>query len=73
MKTKIFNSTLLFTLIMSISLSAATSAAAQTPESSIEIQALAIENQLRCPVCVNEGLTTCVLALCNDIKNSIRT
>ena len=73
MKTKIFNSTLLFTLIMSISLSAATSAAAQTPESSIEIQALAIENQLRCPVCVNEGLTTCALALCNDIKNSIRT
>lgn len=73
MKTKILNSTLLFTLIMSILLTGATTAIAQTPERSIEMQALAIENQLRCPVCVNEGLTTCALALCNDIKNSIRT
>ena len=73
MKTKMFRHTFLFTLMICISLNAVTNVSAQTPETSIEIQALAIEDQLRCPVCVNEGLTTCALALCNDIKNSIRT
>ena len=73
MKIKTLNRILLVTILMCISLGAVTSVAAQRPESSIESQALAIEDQLRCPVCVNEGLTTCALALCNDIKNSIRT
>ena len=44
----------------------------QTPETDISSQALSIEEQLRCPVCANEKLSTCSLAICNDMKQSIR-
>ena len=56
-------------------------AAAQTPTSTptpparptpTDAQALAVEQQLLCPLCVNERLDICILAICNDMKQMIR-
>ena len=37
-----------------------------------DAQALAVEQQLLCPLCVNERLDVCTLAICNDMKQLIR-
>lgn len=37
-----------------------------------DAQVLAVEQQLLCPLCVNERLDVCVLAICNDMKQIIR-
>ncbi|MEI6504530.1 MAG: hypothetical protein WCO90_01445, partial [Planctomycetota bacterium] len=33
-----------------------------------DAQVLAVEQQLLCPLCVNERLDVCTLAICNDMK-----
>lgn len=45
-------------------------AAAQVPAT--EEQAQAIERQLLCPICTNERLDVCSIAICNDMKRIIR-
>ncbi|MCK9487191.1 MAG: cytochrome c-type biogenesis protein CcmH [Dehalococcoidia bacterium] len=45
-------------------------AAAQVPAT--EEQAIAIERQLLCPICTNERLDVCSIAICNDMKRIIR-
>lgn len=45
-------------------------AAAQVPAT--EEQAQAIERQLLCPICTNERLDVCAIAICNDMKRIIR-
>ncbi len=37
-----------------------------------DAQVLAVEQQLLCPLCVNERLDVCTLAICNDMKQLIR-
>ena len=43
---------------------------AQVPAT--EEQAIAIERQLLCPICTNERLDVCGLAICQDMKRIIR-
>ncbi len=43
---------------------------AQVPPT--DAQALAVEQQLLCPVCTNERLDVCALAICRDMKQIIR-
>ena len=45
-------------------------ASAQVPAT--EEQALAVERQLLCPVCTNERLDVCSIAICRDMKQIIR-
>jgi cytochrome c-type biogenesis protein CcmH len=45
-------------------------ATAQVPAT--EEQAIAIERQLLCPICTNERLDVCALAICQDMKRIIR-
>ncbi len=45
-------------------------ASAQVPPT--EEQAQAIERQLLCPICTNERLDVCSIAICNDMKRIIR-
>ncbi|MFA7248815.1 MAG: cytochrome c-type biogenesis protein CcmH [Dehalococcoidia bacterium] len=44
-------------------------AAAPTPT---EEQMIAVEHQLLCPLCVNERLDVCTIAVCMDMKDLIR-
>ncbi len=37
-----------------------------------DAQVLAVEQQLLCPLCVNERLDVCTLAICSDMKQLIR-
>ena len=37
-----------------------------------DAQALMVEQQLLCPVCTNERLDVCSMAICNDMKQLIR-
>ncbi len=48
----------------------ASRASAQVPPT--EEQALAVEQQLLCPVCTNERLDVCSIAICRDMKRIIR-
>ncbi|MQC16793.1 MAG: hypothetical protein DWG82_01000 [Chloroflexi bacterium] len=48
----------------------ASRASAQVPPT--EEQALAVEQQLLCPVCTNERLDVCSIAICRDMKQIIR-
>lgn len=50
---------------------AATSTAPARPTPS-DAQVLAVEQQLLCPLCVNERLDVCTLAICADMKQLIR-
>lgn len=51
-------------------LEAPRAAQAQVPPT--EEQALAIERQLLCPICTNERLDVCAIAICQDMKRIIR-
>ena len=74
---------LLLTSTIGLALMLGTSRAdAQTPTASptppsprvpfTDAQELAVERQLLCPLCVNERLDVCTLAICNDMKQLIR-
>jgi len=43
-----------------------------TPATPSEAEALAVEHELLCPLCVNERLDVCSLAICNDMKRIVR-
>ncbi|MEI6137002.1 MAG: cytochrome c-type biogenesis protein CcmH [Chloroflexota bacterium] len=74
---------LLLTSTIGLALMLGTSRAdAQTPTASptppsprvpfTDAQELAVERQLLCPLCVNERLDVCTLAICNDMKQQVR-
>lgn len=48
---------------------AATPAPGRAPT---EAEALAVEHELLCPLCVNERLDICTLAVCSDMKQIVR-
>ena len=50
----------------------ATPTAPATPSPPTEADALAVEHQLLCPLCVNERLDVCSIAICNDMKRIVR-
>ncbi len=58
------------TLLLAASGHGASPASAQVPPT--EEQALAVEQQLLCPVCTNERLDVCSIAICRDMKQIIR-
>lgn len=58
------------TFLVAFALTTAPEARAQVPAT--EEQALAIERQLNCPICVNERLDACGRAICQDMKRIIR-
>ena len=44
-----------------------------TPQAQVsDAQQLAVERELLCPLCVNERLDVCTLAICNDMKKQVR-
>ena len=68
---------------VAIMLVVASGASAQTPPAvppgapkpiatPTDAQALAVEHQLLCPLCVNERLDVCTLAICEDMKQIVR-
>jgi len=62
--------TLAVAAIAMTSVAATSRAQAQVPPT--EEQALAVEQQLLCPICTNERLDVCSLAICRDMKQIIR-
>ena len=52
-------------------LTSPTPVAAQAPPPTEE-QAAAVERQLLCPICTNERLDVCSIAICDDMKRIIR-
>jgi len=56
--------------LVAFALVEASRADAQLPPT--EAQALAVEQQLLCPICTNERLDVCSTAICQDMKRIIR-
>jgi len=56
--------------LVAFALIEASRADAQLPPT--EAQALAVEQQLLCPICTNERLDVCSTAMCQDMKRIIR-
>jgi cytochrome c-type biogenesis protein CcmH/NrfF len=73
---------LLAIALMSVALVSTRGVEAQTPTppppaptpaaTPTDAQVLAVEHQLLCPLCVNERLDVCTLAICNDMKQIVR-
>ncbi|MSQ30990.1 MAG: hypothetical protein EXR64_03045 [Dehalococcoidia bacterium] len=75
---------LAFGALLAVALASARGVEAQTPSTPspaptaappripTDAEALAVEHQLLCPLCVNERLDICTLAICNDMKQIVR-